>query len=44
MKKYSEKDIEQMLFKTEKTDATFDKTVKFPVNNIMLRRRRFASL
>ncbi len=44
MRKYSEQDIEKMLYNTEKTDAKFDKKVDFPVNNIIYKRRRFASL
>ncbi len=44
MKKYSEQDIEKMLFNTEKTDASFDKKVNFPANNIIYKRRRFTSL
>lgn len=39
MKKYSEYDIEKMLSKTEKTEATFDKRVKFPENKIIFKRR-----
>ncbi len=44
MKKYSEHDIEKMLFNTEKTEPSFDKTVNFPSGNIVYRRRRFTSL
>ena len=44
MKKYSEHDIEKMLFNTEKTEPSFDKTVNFPICNIVYKRRRFTSL
>lgn len=44
MKKYSEHDIEKMLSKTEKTDASFDKKVDFPANTLIYKRRRFTSL
>ena len=44
MKKYSEHDIEKMLFNTEKTEPSFDKTVNFPIGNIVYKRRRFTSL
>ena len=43
MKKYTEKDIEKMLSKTEKTEASFDLGVSFPVATVRPR-RRFASL
>lgn len=44
MKKYNESDIEKMLSNTEKTDASFDKNVVFPINVSTVKRRRFSSM
>ncbi len=44
MRKFNEEDIEKMLTKIEKTDASFEKKVIFPSNAGIQTRRRFPAL